>query len=121
MDFTREIKILEEYIKNNYDFENKLIIEKYIHTLNVVKVMLLICEKMEFSDEDIKLAFYLALFHDLVRQNVFNNLKFDHGAYSNKILFNDGFISCFDINMHIMILIRPPAPLNDVSQWRLFF
>ena len=112
MDFTREIKIFDEYIKNNYDFDNILIKQKYVHTLNVVKVMLLICEKMGFSDEDIKLAFYLALFHDLgrfrevVRQNIFNNLKFDHGAYSNKILFNDGFINCFDISEDDYLLIK---------------
>lgn len=112
MDFTREIKIFEDYVKNNYDFNNKMINVKYIHTLNVIKVILLICEKMGLSDEDIKLAFYLALFHDLgrfrevVRQNEFNNLKFDHGAYSNKILFNDGFINCFDIKDNDYLLIK---------------
>ena len=112
MDFTIEIKIFEDYVKNNYDFNNKMINVKYIHTLNVIKVILLICEKMGLSDEDIKLAFYLALFHDLgrfrevVRQNEFNNLKFDHGAYSNKILFNDGFINYFDIKANDYLLIK---------------
>ena len=80
MDFTNEIKIFEDYIKNNYDFDNKLIKQKYIHTLNVVKVTLMLCEKLGLSKDDIVLAFYLALFHDLgrfrevVRQNEFNNL-----------------------------------------------
>lgn len=112
MDFTREIKIFEDYIKNNYDFENNLIIEKYIHTLNVVKITLLICEKMGLTDEEGRLAFYLALFHDLgrfrevIRQNHFNNLKFDHGAYSNKILFNDGFINSFNIKKEDYLLIK---------------
>lgn len=112
MDFSRELLIFENYIKSNYDFENKLITEKYVHTLNVVKVIILICEKMDLNDEDIKLAFYLALFHDLgrfkevVRQNEFNNLKFDHGAYSNKILFNDGFINNFLINERDYPLIK---------------
>lgn len=112
MDFTKEIKIFEDYIKTNYDFENSLIKQKYIHTLNVVKVTLLLCEKLGLSKEGIKLAFYLALFHDLgrfrevVRQNEFNNLTFDHGAYSNKILFNDGFIDKFDIDEKDYSLIK---------------
>ena len=112
MDFTNEIKIFEDYIKTNYDFDNKLIKQKYIHTLNVVKVTLMLCEKLGLSKDDIVLAFYLALFHDLgrfrevVRQNEFNNLKFDHGAYSNKILFNDGFINNFDIKESDYLLIK---------------
>jgi len=112
MDFTNEIKIFDDYIRKNYDFDNKLIKQKYIHTLNVVKVTLMLCEKLGLSKDGIVLAFYLALFHDLgrfrevVRQNEFNNLKFDHGAYSNKILFNDGFINNFKIDEKDYSLIK---------------
>lgn len=119
MDFTNEIKIFEDYIKKNYDFDNKLIKQKYIHTLNVVKVTLMLCEKMGLSKDDTVLAFYLALFHDLgrfrevVRQNEFNNLKFDHGAYSNKILFNDGFINNFDIDEKDYLLIKKAVYLHN--------
>ena len=63
MDFTNEIKIFEDYIKKNYDFDNKLIKQKYIHTLNVVKVTLMLCEKIGLSKDGIALAFHLALLH----------------------------------------------------------
>lgn len=112
MNFDKEIKKFDQYVKTNYDYDNELIRLKYIHTLNVVKIMIMICNKMNLSYEDTKLAFFLALFHDLgrfrevVRQNTFDNLAFDHGAYSNKVLFNDNFISNFDINDSEYLLIR---------------
>jgi len=112
MNFSNDIMIFDEYINNNYDLSNDLIRLKCVHTLNVVKAILLLCEKMNLSDEDTKLAFYIGLFHDLGRfmevnrQKVFNNLKFDHGAYSNKILFNDGFINNFNIDKKDYLLIK---------------
>ena len=134
MDFTREIQIFENYIKTNYDINSKLIKQKFIHTLNVVNVILMISKKLDLNDDDIKLAFHLALFHDLgrfrevVRQNEFNNLKFDHGAYSNKILFNDGFIKKFNINENDYLLIKKAIyfhnkkdlPNNLTERERLF-
>ena len=132
MNFENEIKKFDLYVKKNYDYDNELIRLKYIHTLNVVKVMIMICNKMNLSMEDTKLAFFLALFHDLgrfrevVRQNEFDNLKFDHGAYSNKVLFNDDFIHNFDISEDDYLLIRKaiyfhnkkdlPNNLNDREQ-----
>lgn len=112
MNFDRDINLFDKYVKENYDFNNKLINSKYIHTLNVVKIIIKLCQKMNLNSEDTKLAFYLGLFHDLgrfkevIRQNIFNNLKFDHGGYSNKILFNDGFIKNFDILEKDYLLIR---------------
>ena len=112
MDLDRDLVLFEEYVKDNYDINNPLITMKYIHTLMVVRIMSMLCQKMKLNEEDTKLALYIAVFHDLgrfkeaIRQNEFNNLKFDHGAYSNKILFNDGFISNFDINENDYLLIK---------------
>lgn len=119
MDFSSEIAIFDSFIKENYDYDNELIKTKYIHTLNVVKVILSLSQKLGLNEEDRKLAFYLALFHDLgrfrevVRQNEFNNLKFDHGAYSNKILFNDGFIDKFNIDEKNYLLIKKAVYLHN--------
>ena len=119
MDFGSEIAIFDSFIKVNYDYDNELIKTKYIHTLNVVKVILSLSQKLGLNEEDRKLAFYLALFHDLgrfrevVRQNEFNNLKFDHGAYSNKILFNDGFIDKFNIDEKNYLLIKKAVYLHN--------
>lgn len=112
MYFDKEFEIFKKFISSNYDIDNELIKTKYVHTLSVVKVMMMLSRELNFNEEDSKLAFHLALFHDLgrfrevERQSVFNNLKFDHGAYSNKILFNDGFINNFDINEDDYLLIK---------------
>ena len=47
-----------------------------------------------------------AALREVVRQNEFNNLKFDHGAYINKILFNDNLIEKFDIDCEDYLLIK---------------
>ena len=68
--------------------------------------------RLNLSDEDVRLAFHIGLFHDLgrfrevVRSNKFNNLTFDHGAYSNKILFNDDFIHEFNISENDYLTIK---------------
>lgn len=134
MDLEKDLGIFEEYVKNNYDMNNDLIITKYIHTLMVVRIMSKMCEKMNLNEEDSKLALYVALFHDLgrfkevVRQKKFNNLKFDHGSYSNKILFNDGFINNFDIDEKDYLVIRKAIYYhnkkdigNDLNEKEAFF
>ena len=100
------------YVNSNYDVSNQLIKLKYVHTLSVTSIILQMAGYMNLSDSETMLAFYIALFHDLgrfrevERQQVFNNLKFDHGAYSNKILFNDGLIKEFNINEEDYLTIR---------------
>ncbi len=134
MDFEKDILVFEDYIKQNYDLNNGLILEKYIHTLMVVRVMINLCQKMSLNEEDTQLAIYMALFHDLgrfkevVRQNEFNNLKFDHGSYSNKILFNDEFIKEFPINEEDYLIIRKAIYYhnkkdlgNDLTEREEFF
>ena len=98
-----DLQKFSDYVLNNYDINDKLINEKYLHSIRVSMLMIDLALRLNLSDEDVHLAFQIGLFHDLgrfrevVRNKKFNNLTFDHGAYSDKILFNDGFIHEFDI------------------------
>ena len=88
------------YILSNYDLTDKNVIKKYSHSARVSCLMILLAKRLNLSKEDIILAFKIGLFHDLGRfreivrnkeqQCAFNNLTFDHGAYSNKVLFHKG-------------------------------
>lgn len=98
-----DLQKFSDYVLNNYDINDKLINEKYLHSIRVSMLMIDLALRLNLSDYDVRLAFQIGLFHDLgrfrevVRSRKFNNLTFDHGAYSDKILFNDGFIHEFDI------------------------
>ena len=91
---------------------NELVNEKYEHSVNVAILMATISVKMNLTMDSIKLAFLIGLFHDLgrfkevIRQEKFNNLTFDHGAYSNKILYNDGLINKFPLRETDALLVR---------------
>ena len=104
--------IFTNYVKENYDLEDGLIELKYHHTNRVANLMVLIASKMNLADKDIMLAYLIGLFHDLGRfeqvnrEHKFTNLHFDHGAYSNKILFNDNLISKFEVPTELHLLIR---------------
>ena len=102
------IEYFTNYVFYNYDINNKLIYTKYYHSLRVAYIMNLLANKLNMSDEDKLLAFKLGLCHDLgrfyevIRNGKFDNLIFDHAAYSNKILYNDGFINYMNINEHLL-------------------
>ena len=102
------IEYFTNYIYKNYDMNDKLINLKYYHSLRVAKLMYILSKKMNLDEMDCILAFKLGLCHDLgrffevVRNGKFDNLVFDHGAYSNKILYNDLFINYMDINEHLL-------------------
>lgn len=102
------IEYFTNYVFKNYDMSNPNISLKYYHTLRVAWLMDLLASKLNMSDKDRLLAFKLGLCHDLgrfyevVRSGKFNNLTFDHGAYSNKILYNDLFVSYMDIDEHLV-------------------
>lgn len=112
MDFEKEIDIFHEHVTNNYEMSNELVVLKYNHTLMVTRIMALLCHKLKLSDEDINLALHIALFHDLGRfeevkiRQEFNNIKFDHAVYSNKVLFENGFINNFNIKESDYELIK---------------
>lgn len=104
----RYIEYFTNYVFKNYDMTNASINLKYYHSLRVAKLTEIIAKKMNMPDEDVLLAYKLGLCHDLGRfyeivlNGKFDNLKFDHGTYSNKILYNDLFINYMDIDEHLL-------------------
>lgn len=104
--------IFTKYIKDNYDTDNQLIRLKYFHSLEVAKLMLKLGKDLELNEEDLNLAFFIGLTHDLGRfyeiknKGRMNNLTFDHGAYSVKILYNDNLINRFNINESNSLIIK---------------
>lgn len=102
------IEYFTNYVKFNYDINDELIIMKYYHSLRVAYLMCLLAKKLNLNEEDSLLAFKIGLCHDLGRfyevvlNGKFNNNIFDHGAYSNKILYNDKFIKYMDIQDHLL-------------------
>ena len=102
------IEYFTNYVKYNYDINNDLVQNKYYHSLRVAKLMLLLSKKLNLNEEETILAFKLGLCHDLGRfheveiNGKFNNKTFDHGSYSNKILYNDKFVNYMDIDNHLL-------------------
>ena len=94
------------YVTMNYDMGDHLIVERFYHSIRVARIMAVIARKLNMSDEDIILAFKLGLCHDLGRfyeimlYDGHNSIGFDHGNYSNRILYDEGFIKYMDINEH---------------------
>ena len=105
-----------KYVMSNYDITDYNVAEKYFHSMRVATLMIVLAKKLNLAKEDIKLAFQIGLFHDLGRfheiernkdkERKMNNLTFDHGAWSNKVLFNDGLIKEFDINEDDYLVIK---------------
>ncbi len=111
-----ELKIFTDYVKANYDFEIKEIKEKYDHSLRVWTLMTYLAMALNLDERSVYLAGIIGLFHDLgrfreVMRNInlekkFNNRTFDHGAYSNKIMFNDGLVKLFSFTEEEILIIR---------------
>lgn len=103
------IEYFSNYINMNYDMSNDLISLKFYHSIRVAKLMYILASKMNMSDDDRLLAFKIGLCHDLgrfyevIRNQKFNNQIFDHAAYSNKVLYNDGFIDYMNIKEHLLM------------------
>ena len=102
------IEYFANYVNDNYDMSDPLVKLKFFHSVRVAKMMVLIAKKMNMSEEDTLLAFKIGLCHDLGRfyesviNGKFDNVKFDHGTYSNKILYNDAFIKYMDVDEHLL-------------------
>ena len=106
------VEYFTNYIRLNYDMNNKLILSKYLHSLRVAKLMLLLGRKLGLNDQNLLLAYKIGLCHDLgrfyevVRNGKLNNVVFDHAAYSNKILYNDKMISYYDLDDNEHLIMR---------------
>ena len=111
-----ELEIFTNYVRENYDLSDKVIYEKYEHSIRVWTLMINLGLALNLGKDDLYLASFIGLFHDLGRfrevvrnkdkEKKLNNLSFDHGAYSNKILFNDGLIHRFNVKEEDYLLIK---------------
>ena len=107
-----DIDVFSDYVIKEYDISNNLIREKFFHSIRVSMLMIDLALRLNLSDLDVKLAFKIGLMHDLgrfkevVRNKKFNNLTFDHAAYSDKILFNDRLIDKFDVSENDYLTIK---------------
>lgn len=92
----------EKYIEKRKSMDDiDAFLLKRSHTYHVMKMSRFLAEKLNLSDEDIKLAELIGLLHDigrfeeLIMLKSFNNIKFDHAAHGIKILFQDNLIREF--------------------------
>ncbi len=97
-------KIFKEYV-SHYNINDGKIALKYNHILRVAEISKRIATELKLSEEDVKLAELIGIFHDIGRfEQVrrFNTFvdkdSINHGEYGVKILFDDGLIEKFDID-----------------------
>lgn len=106
------LEYFTNYVCMNYDFDSNLIQKKYDHSLRVAYLMSILAQKIGLDDKDIVLSYKIGLchdlgrFHEVIKNGKFNNNIFDHGAYSNKILYNDKFVKYMDIDENDSLLFR---------------
>ena len=127
-----------KYINDKYDINDPIISDKYYHSIRVCSLMICLSLKLGLLNDDLLLAAEIGLFHDLGRfrevvrnknkDKKLNNMNFDHGAYSNKILFNDGLIKMFNVNSNDYLVIKKALFYHnkkdighDLNEKELFF
>lgn len=97
-------EVFTEYV-NNYNLKDEKIALKYNHILRVSSISKKIATQLNLSEEDIKLAELIGIFHDIGRfeqvrrYNTFiDKDSINHGEYGAKILFEEGLIKQFEID-----------------------
>ena len=105
-------KVFDDYVKN-YDLNNRDIKLKYNHSYRVSKLSEKYSKLLGFSDEDVRLATIIGLFHDIGRfeqlkkYNTYNDSKsIDHAKLGVKILFEDNLIEKITDNKDDYEIIR---------------
>ena len=102
IDIEKAKKEFIEYVKQ-YDINNGRIRLKMTHILKVAEVSRLIASNLNLTEEQINLAELIGIFHDIGRfeqvrlYDTFSDKDsgLDHGAYSVKVLYEDGLIKRF--------------------------
>lgn len=94
-----------EFMKytSNYDVHNPNIDRKIYHSLRVMEYCKRIAESLELNEEQIKLAIFIGLLHDIARfeqyklHQTFSDYRsgFDHGDIAVEILEKDNFMRKF--------------------------
>ena len=93
---------LKKYIKK-YDINDKDVNYKYYHSYRVMDNMELLAKNMSLPAYDIYLAKCIGLLHDIGRfeqttkYHSYNDFKFDHGDYAEKVLRENGALKELEI------------------------
>lgn len=99
----RLIEKFKEYI-SRYDMTNENILNKYNHSIRVMRMAIKYSKDLSFNEEDIELAAIIGLLHDIgrfeqIQRTIANQeLVKDEIEYGIKILFEDGIIKEFTDN-----------------------
>ena len=98
---------------NNFDLENKKIKRKYNHSYRVRDISGYIATRLGLKFENIKLAEFIGLIHDIgrfeqiKRYDSFNDSNtIDHADYGVELLFKENLIEMFDIDKTYYPLIE---------------
>lgn len=102
IDINNAKKVFQDYV-SNYDPTNGRIKLKIDHILRVSEICKNIAISLNLTEEEIKVAELIGLFHDLGRfeqVRLFNTYNdkvcgIDHADFSNKVLFENNFIRKF--------------------------
>ena len=81
----------EEFVYNNFDFNEEAIRRKYYHSKRVSTISKKIAENLSWPLEDVKLATQIGLLHDIGRFDEWTTYKcfnkyMDHGSYGAYLL-----------------------------------
>lgn len=101
IDIEKAKKEFYKYV-SSFDMNNDMIRSKYSHTYRVCEQSIKICESLGLDEENTKLAYLIALLHDIGRfeqakkYKTFNDSKtVDHADYGCELLFRDNLIRKF--------------------------
>ena len=101
IDIEKANKAFEEYV-SNYDMNNTMVKSKYNHTHRVCEQSLAICKSIGLDEENTKLAYLIALLHDIGRfeqarvyKTFVDSKSVDHADYGCELLFSGGLIRNF--------------------------
>ena len=92
----------EEFVFNNFDYNEPAIRRKYYHSKRVSTIAKKIAENLSWNLEDVKLATQIGLLHDIGRFDEWKMYKcfnkyMDHGAYGAYLLNKEENVLRFNI------------------------
>lgn len=112
IDIENAKKVFYEYVKK-YNAKDGKIALKINHIIRVSSISKGIAETLNMSEEDIKLAEFIGLLHDIGRFEqirVYNTFydkdSVNHAEYGVKVLFEDGLIENFNVEEKYYKIIK---------------
>jgi len=99
--------MIQEFNKyvNQFDISDKRIMNKIEHSLRVASKMKEYAEKLNFTEDEIQIAYEIGLLHDIGRfkqiektNSFMDTNEFDHADYAINLLFKENYIEKFQID-----------------------